>query len=72
VGAKKAVEAAVESEYLTVAETGTYSRHGERTVWRWLASGELPFHRIGRRVLVKRSDVDAFLEAGRVDPKGKK
>jgi excisionase family DNA binding protein len=67
-------DASVTSEYLTVPETGSYVRHGERSVWRWLAKGLLPYYRVagGRRVLIKRADVDALLEAGRIEPRSKK
>jgi excisionase family DNA binding protein len=70
----RAAEPSIESDYLTVPETGIYSRHGERTVWRWLADGLLPYHRVGggRRVLIRRADVDALLEAGRIEPRAKK
>jgi excisionase family DNA binding protein len=64
----------IQSDYLTIPEVGAYCRHAERTVWRWLANGWLPFHRVagGRRVLVKRCDVDALLEAGRIEPRATK
>jgi excisionase family DNA binding protein len=32
-----------------------------RTVWRLRASGEIPHIRIGRRCLIRRVDVEAFL-----------
>jgi excisionase family DNA binding protein len=69
-----AVEPPISSEYLTLTEAGPYSRHGKRTVQRWLSEGLLPFHRVagGRRVLIRRADLDALLEAGRVEPRATK
>lgn len=31
------------------------------TVWNWLASGELPSHNIGKRRVIRRDDLAAFL-----------
>ncbi|GEM_PF-5088991 len=69
----RALEPPIDSEYFTVAETGVYARHGERTVWRWIQNGELPFHRVagGRRILIARADIDRLIEEGRVEPRTK-
>ena len=63
----------VETDYLTLDETAYYSKHGIRTVQRWMKEGLLPYHRVagGRRVLVRKSDLDAFLQAGRIDPRSR-
>lgn len=57
-------------DYLTIAETCSVSRHGSRTVRRWLADGRLPFIRVpgGQKILIRRTDLDDFLNGGRVDP----
>jgi len=67
---QRAVEPPIANKYLTIPESAAYLRHGERTVWRLIADGALPYHRVsgGRRVLIRRTDLDALLEAGRVEP----
>lgn len=49
-------------ELLTLAEVGKITRTAPRTVARWTADGRLPVVRIGRRVLVTRRAIDAFIE----------
>ncbi len=40
----------------------------ERLLRRYVAERRVPFHRVGRRVLFDLADLDAFAEAGRVEP----
>jgi excisionase family DNA binding protein len=50
-------------EYFTVRDLARYSKLSERQVWKFLAlpPGEaLPAYRPGRKVLVKRSEFDAW------------
>lgn len=63
----------IASRFLTLEEAAIYVRHGERTLQRWISEGRLPFCRVagGRRVLICRDDLDAFVEEGRVDPRAK-
>jgi len=35
----------------------------EVTLRRLVASGQLPYHKIGRRIFFTQSDIDAFLDA---------
>lgn len=39
-----------------------------RTVWRFIDAGELPATRKGKNIKVHRADIDAYLEANRVQP----
>jgi excisionase family DNA binding protein len=39
-----------------------------QTVRNWIDAGTLPAVRLGRRVRIKRSDFDAFVEAGYTSP----
>lgn len=48
---------------LTLDETMAELRIGETYLWQLTKSGRLPVVRIGRRVLVRRQDLDAFIEA---------
>ena len=54
-------------EFLTVAEIAALVKVNPMTVRNWIARGELPAHRLGRRVRVRRSDFDAFLERTRIE-----
>ena len=47
---------------LTIPEVATVARAAESSVRHWLASGTLASVRPGRRRLVRRADLAAFLE----------
>jgi excisionase family DNA binding protein len=49
--------------YLTTAEAATLVRVSPRTLRRRIAGGDLAVRRVGRRVLVERADLLAFVEA---------
>ena len=49
---------------LTPAEVAPLIRHTEQTVIRWCRRGVLTPAMIGRRVFVRRSEVDRFLRDG--------
>ena len=54
----------VEEEYLTVAEVAELLRLNQQTVRNWIDQGSLPALRVGRRVRIKRSDLDRLLSDG--------
>jgi excisionase family DNA binding protein len=56
-------EPSLPDKYLSIRELAEYSGLSVRTLQRHLASSEhsLPRYRIGRRVLVKRSEFDAWM-----------
>src|SRR5450755_4288240 len=58
--------------YLTVAEIAEVLKLNPQTVRNWIDRSELPAVRVGsRRVRVKQSDLDRFLDAGAtVEPVG--
>ncbi|MXW42990.1 MAG: helix-turn-helix domain-containing protein [Acidimicrobiia bacterium] len=39
-----------------------------RTLYRFINEGSLPAYRMGRVIRVKRSDVDVFIDASRIEP----
>jgi excisionase family DNA binding protein len=39
-----------------------------RTLYRFIDQGDLPGYRMGRVIRVKAADVDAFIEASRIQP----
>jgi excisionase family DNA binding protein len=53
-----------EESFLTVAEVAELLKLNQQTVRNWIDAGTLPAVRIGRRVRIKRSDLDRILESG--------
>src|SRR5581483_7823013 len=51
-------------EFLTVAEVAEMLRLNQQTVRNWIDQGSLPAHRVGRRVRIRRSDLDRMLDEG--------
>ena len=51
-------------EFLTVAEVAEMLKLNQQTVRNWIDQGSLPAHRVGRRVRIRRSDLDRMLEEG--------
>ena len=53
-----------EESFLTVAEVAEMLKLNQQTVRNWIDQGSLPALKVGRRVRIKRSDLDAVLERG--------
>jgi excisionase family DNA binding protein len=53
-----------EESFLTVAEVAELLRLNQQTVRNWIDAGSLPAIRVGRRVRIKRSDLNRILEDG--------
>ena len=53
-----------EESYLTVAEVAATLKLNQQTVRNWIDAGSLPAIRVGRRVRIKRSDLDRILQNG--------
>jgi excisionase family DNA binding protein len=51
-------------EFLTVAEVAEILKLNQQTVRNWIDQGSLPAHRVGRRVRIRRSDLDRMLDEG--------
>ena len=51
-------------EFLTVADVASTLKLNQQTVRNWIDAGSLPAVRVGRRVRIKRSDLDRILENG--------
>jgi excisionase family DNA binding protein len=52
-----------EESFLTVAEVAELLKLNQQTVRNWIEQGSLPALRVGRRVRIRRSDLDRLLEA---------
>ncbi|HEU5476140.1 MAG TPA: helix-turn-helix domain-containing protein [Actinophytocola sp.] len=57
----------METNYLTVDEAAEYMNTTARFVRRLIAERRVPFHKIGRHVRLKVVDLQAFIDAGRVE-----
>jgi excisionase family DNA binding protein len=51
-------------EFLTVADVARILRLNQQTVRNWIDAGALPALHVGRRVRIRRSDFEQFLEHG--------
>ena len=51
-------------EFLTVAEVATLLKLNQQTVRNWIDQGSLPAVRVGRRVRIRRSDLERVIEDG--------
>jgi excisionase family DNA binding protein len=59
-----------QEEFLTVAEVAGLLKLNQQTVRNWIDQGSLPALRIGRRVRIRRADLDKILQASRTDGAG--
>lgn len=57
-----------EERMYSLEEVAERLQVSERTVRRWIKSGELPAYKPGREYRIIPSDLDAFLEARKVRP----
>jgi excisionase family DNA binding protein len=56
--------ASLEDTFLTVAEVAGLLKLNQQTVRNWIDQGSLPALRVGRRVRIRRSDLELMLERG--------
>jgi excisionase family DNA binding protein len=54
----------LEDTFLTVAEVAEMLKLNQQTVRNWIDQGSLPALRVGRRVRIRRSDLERVLEEG--------
>ncbi len=55
-------------EWMSSGEAADYLGVGTRTLYKFIDDGKLPGYKFGRVIRLKRSDVDAFIEASRIEP----
>jgi excisionase family DNA binding protein len=56
------------SPYLTVSEAATHLNTSVRFVRRLISERRIAFHHVGRHVRIALVDLEAFVQAGRVEP----
>lgn len=54
--------------FLTVTEAAAYLNTSERFVRRLIAERRVAFHRVGRHIRFRQTDLEEFVLAGRVEP----
>ena len=59
---------AEKSKYLSVVAAAEYLSTSERFIRRLIAERRIAFHRVGRHVRIAEVDLEAFVQAGRVQP----
>lgn len=52
--------------FLTVAEVAELLKLNQQTVRNWIDQGSLPALKVGRRVRIRRSDLERVLDAGAI------
>lgn len=55
-------------DWLSTADAAASLGITTRTLYRFINNGDLPAYRFGRVIRVKRVDVEAFIEASRIEP----
>ncbi len=58
----------MEAKYLTVDEAAAYLNTGVRFVRRLIAERRIAFHKAGVHVRLAVVDLEAFMQAGRIEP----
>ena len=61
---------AANDEYLSPEQAASVARVSPATVRRWVREGKLPGHHAGRRVRVKRSELESLMREGPRDRTG--
>ena len=55
---------APDDRWLTVDEICTYLSVTNETIYKWIDQQEMPGHRVGRRWMFKKEEVDAWVRSG--------
>ena len=54
-----------EEKWLTVEEICDYLQVTKDTVYKWISKRNMPAHRVGKRWMFQRSEVDMWIKAGK-------
>ncbi len=54
-----------EEKWLTVEEICDYLQVTKDTIYKWIGNRNMPAHRVGRRWMFQKSEVDAWIKAGK-------
>lgn len=53
-----------EPQFLTVSDVASLLQLNQQTVRNWIEQGRLPALRVGRRIRIRRADLDALINGG--------
>jgi excisionase family DNA binding protein len=59
----------MQHSYLTVQEAADYLNTSVRFVRRLIEERRIAFHKVGRHVRLRQADLEAYVNAGRVEPR---
>ena len=62
----------LEDEFLTVAQVAEILQLNQQTVRNWIDQGSLPAVRVGRRVRIRRSELEGIIEQSRTTARPKR
>ena len=51
--------------YMTVEDVCKYFSSTKETVYRWIKKNDMPAHRVGKRWLFDRAELDAWVKSGK-------
>lgn len=54
-----------EEKWLTVEEICDYLQVTKDTIYKWIGNRNMPAHRVGRRWMFQKSEVDTWIKAGK-------
>lgn len=54
----------LDDRWLTVEEICEYLSVTNETVYKWIEQQQMPGHRVGRRWMFKKAEVDAWVKSG--------
>ncbi|SMP85900.1 transcriptional regulator, AlpA family [Epsilonproteobacteria bacterium SCGC AD-308-P11] len=54
-----------EDKWLTVEEICNYLSVTKDTIYKWIDQRDMPAHRVGRRWMFQKKDVDGWIKAGK-------
>jgi len=57
-----------EDQWLSTNDAARLLGITSRTLYRFIDQGEIPAYRMGRVIRLRRSEVEAFIEASRIEP----
>jgi len=61
-GNKELITTVAPHPYFTIKEAAKFSRLGESTIRLYIRKRELKAHKVGERVIIKKTDLEKFLE----------
>ena len=54
-----------DEKWLSVEEIGKYLNTSKDTIYKWIEQRDMPAHRVGRKWMFQRSDIDAWIKSGK-------